>query len=954
MTVVAGPGFGKTSLLGAATSPGRRPPDGRDVWLTCEPSDAVGAALLDGLAAAMDLSAPTIDEVLRAVWHAAPTQVCFVFDDVHELEERSEGAQLVGRLVAELPRNGHVVMSSRSAPPVPTAAIAASGRLERIVEDDLLFTTEELHHFAEIRGVDPARLAATGGWPALVQLVASAGDLVEEYLWDVVLARLGERRTQALTLLEAVGGADDEVAQEVLGAESTLREIMGGVPLVSWMSHGTDRAWATVHPLWEPVLRRRRPDVDVVGAQRTAAVVHRRRGRFDSAIDLFACAGAWEEVLATILEAARHHGAFDEWHRFARWRSVLDDDLQDHPVARLAAGIEVASRIPVDALSAFGRAADGFRELGDVDGELAALAKLGLVAWWANDVAALFDAIGRASELASDGHAEAQVAVWIGEAAIAHASGDHHRVLEVLGPVDLTGAGEWAAGAGWLRAVAHRRLGDLERAQQALDATSELVPDDVQIVIARARTHWLRGNIEHVPETMRRAAVHYDGVQHRYLSAEATLELAARLAWLGDRKEARRLIDEIGGDLPSIPGALATVLWTLANAALAVDVGDEHAAAALLAAEPLARPGTPHSWYWVDRAALALLHVSCPDDRAAWSLEAVAPVHRIGLELAEALQAARDGELATVAQLVWPTTGRVRAHLPVAWISELATAGFESDNPPPSDLVDHLVAAGRSPLPKAGPAAAHRSDPVLDVLASGPVRLLRDGADVDHDDLRRRRVRELLAVLVAGRVHRRDEIAELMFPDTADPRHNLRVTLGYLQRVIGDHPALIADQSRIRLLPSPWLRCDLWELEDLLAAADAAERDADPGRALERYAALLPLWRGDPFADLADVDWVRDEQTRRRSRFVAAAVRAAELHLAAGSFRAAAEAATRGIEADQFDERAHRVVISALVGDGDVARARVAADRCLAALSELGVRPSPDTSTLIGSIERLR
>jgi DNA-binding SARP family transcriptional activator len=393
------------------------------------------------------------------------------------------------------------------------------------------------------------------------------------------------------------------------------------------------------------------------------------------------------------------------------------------------------------------------------------------------------------------------------------------------------------------------------------------------------------------------------------------------------------------------------VLWAIGTASLAVDRGDDTAARELLAAEPLSRPGTPNSWYWIDRAAVALVHVLLPEDREAWMSEVRAPVHRVGVDLALALEAARAHDLSAVRRLAWPAPGSARANLPLAWLAELAVAGFEAGNPPPPDLVDHLVAEGRSPIPR----MVRRSrDPesaaLLEVLAFGPVLLLRDGQPVEHEDLHRRRVRELLAVLSLGRLQRRDEIADLMWPDAADPRHNLRVTLGYLRRVIGDHPALVVDQGRVRLLTNPWLRCDLRELDELLQAADAAEREGDPKRALDRYETLLPMWRGDPFVDLGDLDWIRDEQTRRRTRFVTAAVRAGDLHLAAGSFRAALGAATTALDADRFEERAHRVAIAALLADDDLVGARAAAARCLAALCELDVAPSRETAVLIDAV----
>ena len=65
----------------------------------------------------------------------------------------------------------------------------------------------------------------------------------------------------------------------------------------------------------------------------------------------------------------------------------------------------------------------------------------------------------------------------------------------------------------------------------------------------------------------------------------------------------------------------------------------------------------------------------------------------VGLELAEALEAARDGDLERVAALDWPDDGLLRAHLPRRWVVELIEAGRRAGRPPTIAVLE------RSPRP---------------------------------------------------------------------------------------------------------------------------------------------------------------------------------------------------------------------------------------------------------------
>ena len=235
VTVVAGPGFGKTVLLATAVAADARAEGRRDVWLTCEPADIDGDHLLGSLLEAFGLSSGlALSDLCDAVWSLAPGEVCFVFDDVHELPPGSGGADLLGRLLAELPQNGHLVVASRDRAPLPLARLGASGHLARLDEGELMFDEHEMAAFAHARSLRPEVLAASSGWPALAELTATAGvDLVPEYLWEHVLDRIGDERARLLAAFEICGGGDGEIVSALAQREMTVSELVADVPLVA-------------------------------------------------------------------------------------------------------------------------------------------------------------------------------------------------------------------------------------------------------------------------------------------------------------------------------------------------------------------------------------------------------------------------------------------------------------------------------------------------------------------------------------------------------------------------------------------------------------------------------------------------------------------------------------------------------------------------------------------------
>jgi LuxR family transcriptional regulator, maltose regulon positive regulatory protein len=859
--------------------------------------------------------------------------------------------------------------------PVPLARLAAGGQVVRVGEADLLFDHGELECFAAARHVAPDLLASTGGWPALAELRASAGaDLILDYLWEEVLGRLGRGRTSLLARFTVAGGGDDEVAAVLGGAGARVDDIVASVPLVERSTTG----WTVPHALWEPALRRVLTNDEVAEAQRTVAALHRRRGRYSTAVDLLIEAEDWRGLLDLILDAER--SARFPVAEFGLWLAALPPEWRSQPEALLAAGLELQSRQPRAAMAKFRAAAAAFKAAEHGDGEAAAISHEGLVRWWLNDTAGLQSLYRRVTELAENGSARARMIVTIGAAAVAHLHGDSGAVLSALSAVGDDIDHGWLPVIGWLRSVAHRRNGDLGLAHGEIDRALRLTPasPEPQLEVARLRTRWLEGDVDAVAAGLANMHARYAASGDTFLARESALEAASKAAWLGELERARRLLDLTEPMLPDVPSVVARVLEAIARAALAVGHGDEPAAVEALTAEVcsgVAAFGRPEGWYWRDRAAVALVHVLVPSTRTLWRKEPLGPAHRPGLVLAEALEGARNGDLAAVRALRWPDAGVVRAHLPLHWAMELAAAATAARNPPPEELL-------RTIGPRAGPAlravAARRTYGAvaasarrlageipavpsyqLRIGALGQLRVWRNGEPVAPSELRRPKVRELLSYLVARRRERREAIGADLWPEAADPGPRLRITLHYLQRGLqperspGDRPYFVrANGPWLELAGADRLDVDTWRLDELLDKAAVAERAGTLAAAIDAYEVALRLWRGEPFADVPYALWADAERARLRGRYVAAALRLGELMLAASSVDETLRAAESAIAADPTSEPAYHLSARAHLASGDASSARRALEQCRQALTELGAPLDHSTAALMASLRR--
>jgi DNA-binding SARP family transcriptional activator len=243
----------------------------------------------------------------------------------------------------------------------------------------------------------------------------------------------------------------------------------------------------------------------------------------------------------------------------------------------------------------------------------------------------------------------------------------------------------------------------------------------------------------------------------------------------------------------------------------------------------------------------------------------------------------------------------------------------------------------------------------LQLHTLGPVQLRRDDVLVDTPELRRERVRQLLAYVV---VHERPTRAAIMtdlWPDldTAAASRNLRVTLAYLQSVLEpdrsdlDAPYFLrSNGSMLSLVVDEYLTIDARTFEQCLEEAGRLERQGAPSAALGAYERAVDAWHGDFFEGLRADQWLELERDRLRGQFVSAALRAADLELARGDCERPRELAEHALAADPWSESAYQTLVAAYLETNDLPNARRVLQRCQVMLQDLGVTAEQRTLTL--------
>ncbi len=393
LALVAAPaGFGKTTLLASWLAErmrheGRRlTPDSAGsadpssstlhpacfAWLSLDASDADPVTFARSLVGALRLGGAAVGAATLALLQSAqprpitaalipllnelaalPGTTVLVLDDYHAIADPATHEALAF-VVERLPPRAHLILASRTDPPLPLPRLRARGHLVELRAAELRFTAGEAR--AVLQGLpdltlsndDLAHLAErTEGWPAALQLaslalrnqpdpsalVATFGE--HRYLFDYLAAEVLDRQTpdrrSALlqtAILERLSGPLCEVLLGLApGAGEALLEQLERDGLLLPLDGA--RRWYRYHQLFAAFLRARlratATPVQIVELSRRAAA-----GEPDpvTAIGYLLSASLWEEAAGQIEACAAPLLAQGQHATVRRWIETVPPALR--------------------------------------------------------------------------------------------------------------------------------------------------------------------------------------------------------------------------------------------------------------------------------------------------------------------------------------------------------------------------------------------------------------------------------------------------------------------------------------------------------------------------------------------------------------------------------------------------------------------------------------------------
>ncbi len=1000
--IMAGAGFGKSTLLAQAIRVNQAEPCGIDAWLSCEAGDGDASTLADAIASSLDYQGDRrdpLEHVLEAFGRHAPIDVCLILDDLHEIPPSTTGADLLVRLAAELPPHAHLALAGRDPTSIPLARRRAAEQVVDIGAEDLAFTSTETAALAREVGTGDGtgRLDALGGWPSLVRLALSAPDgSAPQFLWEEVVATLTHDERRHLGGLATLGwGTTADVQAVSGGAAPDLSALAARVPLVRCHEHGR----YVVHQLWENAVDRIFAPDELSELRRRSLAMFHTRGETLRA--------GWSAL---------------------RWG---DDDALGQAARSLVR--DTFGALPIDTAMRW------LREAGPFASASADLRLLALASEHARDYDAHHDVGRRLDEqideltdryLADDDQPGAGVALALA-AVVAHEHGDLGRLyaIDARARSELTAsddpvlrflAGALPAGLASLEGDVHGALGllaDLSHDKVPSAMTEVIVRLEVSMlrlagrsaeavpmaeVLLDAPTAYVRTIPAHVrwsagdPSGFSGASVLVDpgpGTNERYRFIHAALVTHVAAA-LGDRaalEEFRITIEKFA--TTDITDPRDRALISSATATRNIAEHDEGAAVLAIRDHVDARTGDDSLADVHLRSVPAVPFVLDDRVRERWAHESIGPSLTAQVEVAKLFLAARAGSLAVSSRL--PSAAALITSLPLPWSVELvaravgarcqgATAlaqGLSRFAPLAvrrelEHAVDHSatltgdsVSAFRSGAEALLELLVDPLHPTVRVDVLGPLRVRIGDDTVSAPELRRGRVRTLIELLALIGPVRRERLIDLMWPDldAAAGGRNLRVTLTRVRDVLepgrrsgSTCSALCFNQDTVALAAAPLVEVDLIEFRRDLAEADAADRRGDPSMVIAALQRACERWRGEPLGDVEQVTDLADDiavlsaVTDVRHLLADTALRLGEVHLVAGRFEEAVRSAERVIAESPYTERAHRLVIASHLQRRDPGAAERSIVNVRAMLADLGVDAEPSTQMLIRQVTSRR
>ena len=386
ITLVSAPaGFGKTTLIAQWV----QTIDPPTAWLSLDEHDNELAIFVHSLVAALQSAVPDMFHGIASLLHAPtfpsveyvvslflndladlPEDLFLVLDDFHLIHTR-DIQTLLDALIEHLPPQVHLVLISRSDPPLPIHRWRAKGYLNDLRPPDLRFTLEETEAFLKHalgNAVTPEACASlqdrTGGWIAVLRLAAlslrntsdittfmdhlqtSTDHSIQGYLVEEVLTTLEPDVQDVLMKASIVEQFSAEVCMAMTNSDLSVQRIQA---TLDWLERSNvflirvdeRQGWYRFHHLFGHLLKQR---LEMVSSAEELALLHRRASRW------YAEHGLIEQAIGHALRAGDVSGAtslveaqfllafgHEQWVQIEHWLRLLpEEQIQGSPLLLFA------------------------------------------------------------------------------------------------------------------------------------------------------------------------------------------------------------------------------------------------------------------------------------------------------------------------------------------------------------------------------------------------------------------------------------------------------------------------------------------------------------------------------------------------------------------------------------------------------------------------------------------
>jgi LuxR family transcriptional regulator, maltose regulon positive regulatory protein len=375
-------GLGKTSL--AAVWAERLEQDGHSVaWLTIDSDDDEACRFLFYVSQALhhacpNVGAAAIDLILEnnlidplAILSSLINDLTEVEDDVYLFLEdyhwlsSSRIHQAVAYFLKHAPSHCHVVLTTRTEPPLPLATLRAQNQLIEIDAAALRFDMQETQAFLDRTRPGVLELSEvqllqrkTEGWPAALRIIASMPSQSEADLKDYVHNLSGSQRPIAAYLAEMLDALPAELVDfmlrtaildrlsgplcEAVTGASSARAILASLAQRQMLLTplGNDGVWYRYHTLLAEYLRLRLEadgDIEIPELHRRAALWYASQELWTEAVQHAIAAGDSDRAIGWIKNCAMALIKRGDLFTLLEWQRLFPDDLiRGQPEVRMA------------------------------------------------------------------------------------------------------------------------------------------------------------------------------------------------------------------------------------------------------------------------------------------------------------------------------------------------------------------------------------------------------------------------------------------------------------------------------------------------------------------------------------------------------------------------------------------------------------------------------------------